>query len=933
MTEGENVGEVQEAEEGCRESGRKWLRITEPLVKDRYYKVVLGTSVKIGRQVRTGARIAEIRPVDDEKGKDSAAGQAAAVVLKCAPEFDGLYVVEILLKNKSVHGGLVLENKALLVLDPDYVCSHSVIVGDLCAECGSLISSSLTAPMTASTAPTTGSNRVGNTLSNPPPPIHGPDAPKGVRTPFEGRPVALREPLSLPDSGPGPNGHPLPQSEALAETPVKLGFVGAESGILVSRSYAKLLTGNKVVSLISSRKLILVLDLDNTLIHACETRPPADLLHPDVRDSLSTFAQEETREVLGRSGEEGENDGGFRPCAVIDGRDIKSQMAMTAQMVEATESGGNRTLEVGSAGFPTQGMSQGMSQGTFFPHYMKESEMNYIAKRRIRCLEDNVFYIETPMYGVAHSVSFLYGHSTSHFKLRRGVIQFLREMSEYFELMVYTAGTEEHAASTLSLLDPERRFFGERVYARKALGADGLKSLAQILPQDHELIIVLDDTLRVWARDVGLVMCYPYIWHAEPTSHFLYRRPRSEALFRLSAIQRSLCQFSPMLLLHVALTSPPGLLLAAEPQPNAGKEASSKSEVEEGLEMKGKRIVNAVLNGEVKLLEGVRQMWDLQCVEARTGLKTPSRFDDTDVQLFNTMAVLRTVHRLFFYCLDKQSFEETIAVPSCHDILSYMRRSILKDCVILFLGDKKYFLSTDLHYLAVKCGARFVFARDLDTPTHVLVDQPLYEKLIPLLRNKAVSFQWLELSCCLFARMPEALFHPEVAAGRRCLWDAIELHACAHRGSFVGGNRREETETEKGEGMRDEGEGEGEGTEGASSNLTGEGAGMKRHRSSQGSNTENERQPATKARRRTGTSEAICVCENEAHAPFAMNDEHMEHYYNEMKTTTKIFKNSSAVFGRTLDFVPEEDLEQSFFQEANLHNPQSFRDDLRDEIG
>lgn len=40
----------------------------------------------------------------------------------------------------------------------------------------------------------------------------------------------------------------------------------------------------------------------------------------------------------------------------------------------------------------------------------------------------------------------------------------------------------------LRLIDPERLFFGDRVYARKAVGADGVKSLSQILPTDHEMV-------------------------------------------------------------------------------------------------------------------------------------------------------------------------------------------------------------------------------------------------------------------------------------------------------------------------------------------------------------------------------------------------------------------------------------------------------------
>lgn len=40
----------------------------------------------------------------------------------------------------------------------------------------------------------------------------------------------------------------------------------------------------------------------------------------------------------------------------------------------------------------------------------------------------------------------------------------------------------------LKILDPERFFFGDRVFARTSLQDDGTKSLAQILPTDHEMV-------------------------------------------------------------------------------------------------------------------------------------------------------------------------------------------------------------------------------------------------------------------------------------------------------------------------------------------------------------------------------------------------------------------------------------------------------------
>lgn len=73
---------------------------------------------------------------------------------------------------------------------------------------------------------------------------------------------------------------------------LKLGFLASEAADLqISHHVAAALTAGKVSSLLKSRKLILVLDLDNTLIHASPNMPAYDIFYSNVDHSFASAHQ------------------------------------------------------------------------------------------------------------------------------------------------------------------------------------------------------------------------------------------------------------------------------------------------------------------------------------------------------------------------------------------------------------------------------------------------------------------------------------------------------------------------------------------------------------------------------------------------------------------------------------------------------------------
>jgi Dullard-like phosphatase family protein len=69
-----------------------------------------------------------------------------------------------------------------------------------------------------------------------------------------------------------------------------------------------------------------------------------------------------------------------------------------------------------------------------------------------------------------------------HVNKRPGLDEFLRDASQHYELVAYTAGLEDYARPVLDALDPQNKYFRHRLYRDSCLFARGyyLKDLAKI---------------------------------------------------------------------------------------------------------------------------------------------------------------------------------------------------------------------------------------------------------------------------------------------------------------------------------------------------------------------------------------------------------------------------------------------------------------------
>ncbi|KAJ3035111.1 Carboxy-terminal domain (CTD) phosphatase [Rhizophlyctis rosea] len=97
-----------------------------------------------------------------------------------------------------------------------------------------------------------------------------------------------------------------------------------------------------------------------------------------------------------------------------------------------------------------------------------------------------------------------------HLKLRPGTREFLKELSDLFELHVYTMGTRKYAEQVVAIMDPKGSFFGGRILTRDESGSHLIKSPARLFPANQSMVVAVDDRPDVWEFSDHLIRVKPY---------------------------------------------------------------------------------------------------------------------------------------------------------------------------------------------------------------------------------------------------------------------------------------------------------------------------------------------------------------------------------------------------------------------------------------
>ncbi|KAI0049263.1 hypothetical protein FA95DRAFT_1489590 [Auriscalpium vulgare] len=95
-------------------------------------------------------------------------------------------------------------------------------------------------------------------------------------------------------------------------------------------------------------------------------------------------------------------------------------------------------------------------------------------------------------------------------KPRPGWQEFLSHVATKYEMHVYTMGTRAYAEEVCAAIDPEGKFFGGRLLSRDESGSMTQKSLERLFPVDTSMVVIIDDRADVWDWGPNLVKVIPY---------------------------------------------------------------------------------------------------------------------------------------------------------------------------------------------------------------------------------------------------------------------------------------------------------------------------------------------------------------------------------------------------------------------------------------
>ncbi len=104
-----------------------------------------------------------------------------------------------------------------------------------------------------------------------------------------------------------------------------------------------------------------------------------------------------------------------------------------------------------------------------------------------------------------------------YIKLRPGIFEMLEQLSSKFELCIYSAGLDVYVNEVMKYIDPTKKYFKNRVFARSSCNYHGStnqlsntilnhndfvsKHLSKISTVDKRAVIILDDRVDVWTEN------------------------------------------------------------------------------------------------------------------------------------------------------------------------------------------------------------------------------------------------------------------------------------------------------------------------------------------------------------------------------------------------------------------------------------------------
>lgn len=304
---------------------------------------------------------------------------------------------------------------------------------------------------------------------------------------------------------------------------------------------------------------------------------------------------------------------------------------------------------------------------------------------------------------------------TYYVKLRPGLEEFLEEVSNIYELHVYTMGTRAYAQNIAKIVDPDGKLFGNRVISRDENGSITAKSLHRLFPVSTNMVVIIDDRADVWPMNrPNLIKVVPYDFFkgiGDINSSFLPKRTDILPSSPTNGTTSGDTLPSPS-------DKPPTPTGDGSSKPSPLDELARMSGAEDGASLKlqteeQEKTLEKQLTD--RPLQHMQEKLDKEDEDADAGEETPGHqrqnlLSDDDEELIALQDHLTDLHRAFYESYDKKREERKEAegthrpghskprrksvddgvdlslVPDVGDILDDLKMSVLSGLVLVLSG-------------------------------------------------------------------------------------------------------------------------------------------------------------------------------------------------------------------------------------------------------
>ncbi|KAF8932432.1 Carboxy-terminal domain (CTD) phosphatase [Haplosporangium gracile] len=359
-----------------------------------------------------------------------------------------------------------------------------------------------------------------------------------------------------------------------------------------------------------------------------------------------------------------------------------------------------------------------------------------------------------------------------YIKLRPYLERFLQKVAAIYELHIYTMGTRNYASAVAKAIDPDGKFFSQRILSRDENLNMTQKSIERLFPCDTSMVVVIDDRADVWQYSPNLVKVHPYEYFVGAGDINAGHLPKQDAVVKsepastTGAVPASVLTTGPIETksdssdtsatvtetlgeTEISSTTAPADATAtpADATATLSIETSEEKKPEKTTEEKKSEETESVAPASGKPGKVVKS-------------KAPV-MDDNDNELKHILEILETIHEKFYD--DREVFKLTNPKkqPDVKEIIRGMKKNVLKGVNIVFssvipLGQIPQ--RADIWRQAESFGA--ICSTELSSGvTHVVAAKAGTQKVSEARRRKHVKLvrpEWLYHSIGKWQRQNEA---------------------------------------------------------------------------------------------------------------------------------------------------------------------------------